>query len=351
MSEGWFYLREGRQQGPVPLEELRRLAAAGELQPVDVAWPEGGAPRPVGELPAAVGGGEEVGGWPAWLDDVRRAEEGRRWPAAAPEELPAWVEDFRRQANIPPAPPRVGPPPLPPAPDPGTAERTAPVPPVLPVLPVAGGPERGPLGLGLLAFGIVFTAASLAVAALLVALRPAPGGPGTREAFRPSEDTTPASPSPASSSAPSRVAFRAEEDAAPDKQGADPGARSIAQGGTAAAKGPAAPPVFSCAEVRRSPEGLGRWRGKRVIVTGKAGTPTTTGLNHRLFWDVPEGVGTVGLREDLNRDQADVACVFRGACPAALEAGKACRIEGTYRGVVATSGVPLLVDCEVARVR
>jgi hypothetical protein len=74
----------------------------------------------------------------------------------------------------------------------------------------------------------------------------------------------------------------------------------------------------------------------------------TTGLSHRLFWEVPEGLGAVGLSDGPKEDRVQVQCVFQGGWPASLTVGASCRIEGTFRGVIATAGVPLLVDCELA---
>jgi len=39
--EQWFYLKNGQQNGPVSLEQLKRFADAGELQPTDLLWKEG----------------------------------------------------------------------------------------------------------------------------------------------------------------------------------------------------------------------------------------------------------------------------------------------------------------------
>ena len=63
---------------------------------------------------------------------------------------------------------------------------------------------------------------------------------------------------------------------------------------------------------------------------------------------MPEGLGTASLSDDPHEDRAQVVCVFRGGRPASLAVGTPCHIEGTFRGVIATSGVPLLVDCELA---
>lgn len=41
-SPTWYYVRAGgERQGPVPREEIQRLASAGELAPADLVWAEG----------------------------------------------------------------------------------------------------------------------------------------------------------------------------------------------------------------------------------------------------------------------------------------------------------------------
>ncbi len=37
----WYYAQGGRQQGPVPWDELKRLAADGRLRPGDLVWTDG----------------------------------------------------------------------------------------------------------------------------------------------------------------------------------------------------------------------------------------------------------------------------------------------------------------------
>lgn len=41
METSWYYTHRGKQQGPVELPELQRLAAAGTLHPRDLVWREG----------------------------------------------------------------------------------------------------------------------------------------------------------------------------------------------------------------------------------------------------------------------------------------------------------------------
>ncbi len=182
-------------------------------------------------------------------------------------------------------------------------------------------PARGTARTGLLAFAVVFGVAALAAVVLLLV---------SRTLRRPDATTAP----------------QPREAAA-----ADPGREAAAAKAAPAQAEPAAPPVFSCRQVRQATDEMERWRGQRVVVTGRLGRRSTTGLTQKKFWDVAEGLGSAGLSDDPGQDQADVVCVFQGLCPAALREGEPARIEGTYRGVIAASGVPLLVDCEMARTK
>lgn len=60
MAEGqWFYTRGGQQAGPVSLDQLRQMAASGQITPADLVWREGMANwQPMNTLP-------EFGGAPA----------------------------------------------------------------------------------------------------------------------------------------------------------------------------------------------------------------------------------------------------------------------------------------------
>ncbi len=85
--------------------------------------------------------------------------------------------------------------------------------------------------------------------------------------------------------------------------------------------------------------------GKRIVATGIIAYTATTGYNHRTFWEVPEGLAILSLGSD--GDHPHTTCVLSGGLPSMAEIGKSVQIEGTYRGLIATSGVPLMVDCEV----
>jgi hypothetical protein len=41
MSDQWYFSVNGRQNGPMPLDELQRLVAGGGLKPADFVWKEG----------------------------------------------------------------------------------------------------------------------------------------------------------------------------------------------------------------------------------------------------------------------------------------------------------------------
>ena len=41
MSQQWYYSKNGQRQGPVAAEQLKTLAATGQLQATDLIWKEG----------------------------------------------------------------------------------------------------------------------------------------------------------------------------------------------------------------------------------------------------------------------------------------------------------------------
>lgn len=48
----WYYAKNGTQQGPLPIEDLKGRIARGEIAPTDLAWCEGMSDwTPVGEIP------------------------------------------------------------------------------------------------------------------------------------------------------------------------------------------------------------------------------------------------------------------------------------------------------------
>src|SRR5438477_581880 len=49
----WYYAVDGQRQGPVPFDQLRRLAASGQLTPGDLVWTQGMADwQPAGSIPS-----------------------------------------------------------------------------------------------------------------------------------------------------------------------------------------------------------------------------------------------------------------------------------------------------------
>lgn len=41
MASQWYYSKGGQREGPVPSEQLKELAASGQLAPTDLVWKEG----------------------------------------------------------------------------------------------------------------------------------------------------------------------------------------------------------------------------------------------------------------------------------------------------------------------
>jgi hypothetical protein len=159
--------------------------------------------------------------------------------------------------------------------------------------------------LGLLAFGIVFTFAAVVLIIAVVASRPSPESPPTTAPLLPPPRPQPPPPT-------------------------------------------AAPPVFSCRKLFETADSLERYRGQRVVVVGPVAKLDTTSFTARISWKVPEGLGCAYLNDDPQQDQPQTICVFQGGRPASLRVGAPCRIEGTYRGPLAVSGVPLLIECQLA---
>jgi hypothetical protein len=83
------------------------------------------------------------------------------------------------------------------------------------------------------------------------------------------------------------------------------------------------------------------------VVVGPVTKLDTTHFAERIAWQVPEQLGCAYLSDDPDQDQPQVICIFRGGRPISLRVGTPCRIEGTYRNVLATSGVPLLIDSDL----
>ncbi len=110
-----------------------------------------------------------------------------------------------------------------------------------------------------------------------------------------------------------------------------------------------APPLLSVFSARKISQEKGSsmkvYVGKRIVATGVITYIATTGYSHHTFWEVPEGLAILSLGND--GDHPHTTCVLSGGLPSRAEIGKSVQVEGTYRGLIATSGVPLMVDCEV----
>jgi hypothetical protein len=100
MARHWYYRRGDQTRGPLSAQELRELAARGELRADDRVWAEGFDPDravPAGKLLqfAAPPAGDAA---PLdWLGDVRELEQlgPEPLPLPAAEGIPDWVEELR----------------------------------------------------------------------------------------------------------------------------------------------------------------------------------------------------------------------------------------------------------------
>jgi hypothetical protein len=103
LSERWFYTHQKQTFGPVPLAEVRGLAAAGRLGLDDWVWPEGADSRQA--VPARAVLGKPAGPLappaappppPDWLEDVRKSEQaGGSGGLLGKSGVPDWLADVR----------------------------------------------------------------------------------------------------------------------------------------------------------------------------------------------------------------------------------------------------------------
>jgi hypothetical protein len=95
MADQWYVGRNGQKAGPYSTEQLKRMAAAGQLVPTDLLWKQGletwvPLEKVKGLIPAAAGGTlppldlESQGAAPAGAFDFRAA------PAARPDGPAEW---------------------------------------------------------------------------------------------------------------------------------------------------------------------------------------------------------------------------------------------------------------------
>jgi serine/threonine protein phosphatase PrpC len=75
MTDRWYYTHAGQTLGPVAAVRLRQLAAAGQLLPTDLIWPEGGDRSQAAPARAALDCGTPSAAPPDSLDDIRADEE------------------------------------------------------------------------------------------------------------------------------------------------------------------------------------------------------------------------------------------------------------------------------------
>jgi protein phosphatase len=98
MIDRWYYTHAGQTFGPVETGRLRQLAAAGQLSPTDLIWPDGRDRSEAIEAQAALDfrtqAGAPITNKPDWLDDLRAAET-KPPPAAPTPAKPDWLEDVR----------------------------------------------------------------------------------------------------------------------------------------------------------------------------------------------------------------------------------------------------------------
>jgi PPM family protein phosphatase len=147
MADSWYYTHAGSSQGPVSHEQLKQLAAAGNLAPTDLVWPEGGDPRRAVQaqavLPVATfrPGTDSSGNW------LGKVAEALATSPGSPGTRPDWLSDVQQAtAGTPtPAPATPAPPPLPPSFPPKSAT-TRPKPPATEVAPPKAVPVVQPPG-------------------------------------------------------------------------------------------------------------------------------------------------------------------------------------------------------------
>jgi hypothetical protein len=99
VADQWYYKRGEQTHGPVPVSELKNLAATGLLQPDDLLWPEGVDPTEAIAACAALDFAaltRVAHPLPDWLSDVEQAPpSGPLPPPATSPQLPDWLADVR----------------------------------------------------------------------------------------------------------------------------------------------------------------------------------------------------------------------------------------------------------------
>jgi hypothetical protein len=108
MDQLWYYWghRDGKVGGPCAVQELRRLAQAGQLDEQDLVWPVGGDPRDGVLVEAALTTGKAAAiraDVPDWLADVKKVEthvgpDRQPWPVSTDLD---WLDDLRALEGLP----------------------------------------------------------------------------------------------------------------------------------------------------------------------------------------------------------------------------------------------------------
>ena len=109
MAQQWFYAKQGKQLGPVPVEQLQKAIANGEVQLTELVWTEG-MPQwtPAGHVKELTGGVPRAAGpatppSPPAVAKPRKAE-----PAGPPQTAPAGAASTAGPAAAAPAGPGGG---------------------------------------------------------------------------------------------------------------------------------------------------------------------------------------------------------------------------------------------------
>jgi hypothetical protein len=104
MLEYWYYTHGGQTHGPIPTEDIKRLAVAGLLQPDDLLWPATGDRRSAVPACAALDFSTLVPApvaVPNRLQDVEKAEQSAGHPPEVAAGTPDWLADVARSERLP----------------------------------------------------------------------------------------------------------------------------------------------------------------------------------------------------------------------------------------------------------
>ena len=85
--------------------------------------------------------------------------------------------------------------------------------------------------------------------------------------------------------------------------------------------------------------------GVEVTVIGRVRELGIVKLYQANFWEVKHGVGYAALGD--GGEQPQMICILRASCSEMVLIGNRHVVNGIYRGAIATSGVPILIDCVI----